>query len=44
VRAGVPPGTVLRVEGVAGAHHGKLALMNPEYEIITTPHIEAPHH
>ena len=42
--AGVHPGTVLRVDGVAGAHHGKLALMNPEYEIVTTPHVEAPHH
>ncbi|HVT76276.1 MAG TPA: OB-fold nucleic acid binding domain-containing protein [Acidimicrobiales bacterium] len=42
--AGVHPGTVLRVEGVAGAHHGKLAIMNPEYEIVTTPHVEAPHH
>jgi hypothetical protein len=42
--AGVHPGTVLRVEGVAGAHHGKLALMNPEYEIVTSPHVQAPHH
>ena len=42
--AGMHPGTVMRVEGVAGAHHGKLALMNPTYEIITTPHIEVPHH
>ena len=42
--AGVHPGTVVRVHGVAGAHHGKLALMNPEYEIVTTPHVEAPQH
>ena len=42
--AGVHPGTVLRAEGVAGAHHGKLALMNPDYEIVTTPDVEVPHH
>jgi len=32
--AGVQPGTVMRVEGVAGAHHGKLAMLNPEYTLI----------
>ena len=42
--AGVHPGTVMRAEGMAGAHHGKLALMNPTYELVQTPHIEAPHH
>ena len=42
--AGLHPGTVMRVRGVAGAHHGRLALMNPEYELLETPHIEAPHH
>jgi len=42
--AGLHPGTVMRVAGMAGSHHGKLALMNPAYELISTPHIEAPHH
>lgn len=42
--AGVHPGTVLRAEGTAGAHHGRLALMNPTYELLQTPHVEAPHH
>ncbi len=42
--AGIHPGTIMRAEGTAGAHHGKLALMNPIYELLQTPHFEAPHH
>ena len=42
--AGVYPGTVMAVEGVVGAHNGKLALLNPAYELIESPHFEAPHH
>lgn len=42
--AGVQPGTIMRVEGMAGSHHGKLALMNPEYSLVTTPHVERPTH
>jgi hypothetical protein len=34
----------MRVEGMAGSHHGKLALMNPEYALVTTPHVERPTH
>jgi RecG-like helicase len=42
--AGVQPGTIMRVEGMAGSHHGKLALMNPEYSLVFTPHVEKPTH
>ncbi len=30
---GVRPGSVLRVEGMVGAHHNRLAILNPEYEL-----------
>jgi RecG-like helicase len=42
--AGVHPGTIMRVTGMAGSHHGKLALMNPTYELVMTPHVEKPSH
>ena len=42
--SGVHPGTIMRVEGVSGSHRGKLAMLNPDYELVETPHIEAPHH
>ncbi len=42
--AGVQPGTTMRVSGMAGSHHNKLAIMNPEYSLIATPHIERPSH
>lgn len=31
--AGVQPGTRLTAEGVAGAHRGKLAILNPAYAL-----------
>jgi amino acid transporter len=44
---GVRTGTVMSVTGIAGRHHGILAMLNPEYTIISTPPLpEAPgeHH
>ncbi len=44
---GVRTGTVMSVTGIAGRHHGVLAVLNPEYTIISTPPLpEAPgeHH
>ena len=44
---GVRTGTVMSVTGVAGRHHGIMAVLNPEYSIISTPPMpEAPgeHH
>jgi RecG-like helicase len=44
---GVRTGTVMAVTGVAGSHHGITAILNPEYDIISTPPMpEAPaeHH
>lgn len=32
---GIRLGTTLAVSGRAGAHHGRLALLNPDYEIMT---------
>ncbi|MGH9165082.1 MAG: hypothetical protein ACRDZW_06160 [Acidimicrobiales bacterium] len=32
--AGVHPGARMRVEGVAGSHHHKLAMLNPDYALI----------
>ena len=32
--AGIHPGTHMRVEGVAGAHHDKLAMLNPSYALL----------
>lgn len=34
--AGIQPGTLLRVEGVAGAHRGKLAMLNADYTILSS--------
>ncbi len=34
---GVRLGTVMKVTGVAGEHHGRRAILNPEYTIISTP-------
>jgi hypothetical protein len=34
--AGVSLGRRMLVEGMAGAHHGKLALLNPEYTLLST--------
>ncbi len=31
--AGVRPGTVLRAEGMVGAHQRRLAMLNPVYEL-----------
>lgn len=32
--AGIHPGTRMTVEGVAGAHHEKLAMLNPDYSLL----------
>ena len=32
--AGVRPGARLRVHGIVGAHHGKLAFLNPTSELL----------
>jgi RecG-like helicase len=32
--AGIRPGSRLVVEGMAGSHHGRLAILNPLYEIV----------
>lgn len=32
--AGIHPGTLLRVEGMAGSHHGKLAMLNADYTLL----------
>ncbi len=32
--AGVEVGTVMRVHGTAGQHHGRLAILNPTYELV----------
>ena len=34
---GVDTGTRLVVEGVVGEHHGRLAMLNPAYEILPAP-------
>ncbi len=31
--AGIRPGSRLVAEGILGAHHGRLALLNPDYEL-----------
>jgi amino acid transporter len=42
---GVRLGTVLQASGTPGEHHGMLAMLNPEYVLISTPAApEAPHH
>jgi amino acid transporter len=35
--AGVRPGTVMTVTGTPGRHHAMTAILNPEYEIISSP-------
>lgn len=42
--AGVHPGTVMRIEGVAGAHAGKLAVLNPEYALLDQSEIAPGEH
>ncbi len=32
--AGIHPGARIRVEGVAGSHHEKLAMLNPDYTLL----------
>jgi hypothetical protein len=32
--AGIRPGCRLAAEGVVGAHHGRLAIVNPVYELL----------
>lgn len=32
--AGIHPGTLMTVEGVTGAHHEKLAMLNPVYSLM----------
>ena len=31
---GVHPGTIMSVEGMVGAHERRLAILNPEYELL----------
>jgi len=38
---GVRLGTIMTVTGVAGEHHGMRAMLNPEYDVLSTP--TAPH-
>ncbi len=33
--AGISPGTKLKVTGVVGSHHGRLAMLNPRYRILS---------
>ena len=35
--AGIRLGTILSVKGVASDHHGLRAILNPEYDLISTP-------
>jgi amino acid transporter len=35
--AGVKPGTTIVAEAMIGEHHGKMAMLNPHYEIINPP-------
>jgi len=32
--AGIGPGVILTVEGAVGEHQGRLAMLNPAYEIV----------
>jgi RecG-like helicase len=36
--AGIEVGTHLRAQGMAGEHHGRLAMLNPEYELLAKDH------
>lgn len=31
--AGIRPGALMAVEGIAGDHHGRLAMLNPDYDL-----------
>ena len=42
--AGVSPGVTLTVEGIVGEHRGRLAMLNPTYEIVLTQHEGAEGH
>lgn len=33
---GIEPGTQLRTEGMIGKHNGRLAVINPDYELLLT--------
>ncbi|HEX3393743.1 MAG TPA: OB-fold nucleic acid binding domain-containing protein [Acidimicrobiales bacterium] len=35
--AGIRPGTRLLVRGMVGAHDGRLAILNPDYEFLAAP-------
>ena len=39
---GIKPGTRLIVEGIVGEHAGRLALLNPLYELLAAPAHELP--
>ena len=39
---GIKPGAHLIVEGVLGEHSGRLALLNPIYELVAGPDHELP--
>ena len=39
--AGITVGTILRVNGTAVDHHGRLALLNPLYTLVATPNGQA---
>ena len=34
--AGITPGRYLRVEGTVGSHRGRLAILNPSYELLAS--------
>jgi hypothetical protein len=34
--AGIVPGRRMSVSGMVGAHHGHLAILNPDYELLLT--------
>jgi len=40
--AGIRPGVMLTVEGAIGEHRGRLAMLNPSYEILITSAHELP--
>jgi hypothetical protein len=40
--AGVEPGARLIAEGTVGEHGGRLAILNPDYELIPEPELDLP--
>ncbi len=40
---GVRPGAALSAQGVVGAHHNRIAMLNPAYTLLWTPDITAHH-